>query len=150
MIAKALGDDISISLVDSRPWIRAHAGQLGLNTMTPRELRRCSAPLVVDCSAEPRGLTLALRATAPDGLCSSAGTLHATARIPTTLMFARNVTLSVSRSHARGVLPEVLTLIADGRISPGEVTTTLAPFEDAPAVLRDHLTGTDTKTVLVR
>jgi len=150
LIAKALGDDISISLVDSRPWVRAHADQLGLNTMPLRELRRCTAPLVVDCSAEPRGLALALEATAPDGLCSSAGTLHATARIPATLMFARNVTLSVSRSHAHAVVPEVLTLIADGRISPEEVTTTLAPFEDAPVVLRDHLTGIDTKTVLVR
>jgi len=65
-------------------------------------------------------------------------------------MFARNVTLSVSRSHAHAVVPEVLTLIADGRISPEEVTTTLAPFEDAPVVLRHHLTGIDTKTVLVR
>jgi alcohol dehydrogenase len=150
LVARALGHDISVSLVDARPWIRAHADRLGLDTMTPRQLRHCSAPLVVDCSTEPRGLALAVRATAPDGLCSSAGTLHATARIPATLMFARNVTLSVARSHARDVVPEVLTLIADGRLRPGDVTTRLAPFEDAPTALRDHLTGTDTKTVLVR
>jgi hypothetical protein len=30
------------------------------------------------------------------------------------------------------------------------VTTTLAPFDDAPAVLRGHVLDTDIKTVLVR
>ena len=62
----------------------------------------------------------------------------------------RNSTLTVARSHIRTVIPEVLNLVAAGRIHPESVTTTIASFEDAPKVLSDHLRGTATKTILVR
>lgn len=40
-------------------------------------------------------------------------------------------------------------VIAAGRLAPGEVTTQLAPLDDAPAALRRHALGGDTKTILV-
>jgi alcohol dehydrogenase len=90
--------------------------------------------LVVDSSADPRGLAAALQATAPDGICTCAGTLHASVKIPAARMFGRNSTLTVARSHIRTVIPEVLDLVAAGRIRPESVTTTIASFEDAPKV----------------
>lgn len=142
--------EASVLIADTRPFVRDQAGELGLPSCPPSQLRGLQSPLVVDSSAEPRGLKLALKATAPDGLCSCAGTLHASARIPASLMFGRNVSLSIARSHVRGVIPAVLDLVAAGRIAPQRVTSTVAPFDEAPTVLRDHLLGADTKTVLVR
>jgi alcohol dehydrogenase len=105
--------------------------------------------LVVDSSADPRGLVAALQATAPDGICSCAGTLHASVKIPAARMFGRNSTLTVARSHIRTVIPEVLDLVAAEQIHPESVTTTIASFEDAPKALSDHLRGAATKTILV-
>ena len=148
-IARALLPEASVVIIDARPSVREHGTSLGLEMQAPVRVRHLSAPLVVDCSADPLGLDLALRATAPDGLCSCAGTLHSSVRVPATLMFGRNVTLTVSRSHIRSVMPAVLDLVAAGRIDPGAVTTAVAPFGDATRTLREHLLGGGTKTVLV-
>jgi alcohol dehydrogenase len=64
-------------------------------------------------------------------------------------MFGRNATLHLGRSHARAVIPAVLELMAQGRLAPEQVTTQLAPLDDAPLALRRHAVGEDTKTVLV-
>jgi alcohol dehydrogenase len=118
--------------------------------MTPKELRRHPpAPLVLDASATRRGLRTAFERLAPDGVCCCVGSLHRTTRIPTALMFARNATLHLARSHARAVIPDVLALMADGRLAPEHVTTQLAPIDDAPRALRRHALGGETKTVLV-
>lgn len=89
----------------------------------------------------------ALHLTAPDGICSCVGSLNAS-RIPTASMFGRNATLIVARSHARAVIPEVLALIADGRLAPERVTTVLGPMDDAAAILNDHMRGGSTKTIV--
>lgn len=149
-IARALIPESEVLIADARTGVREEARQLGFEACRPDRLRRLQAPLVLDSSAHPRGLALALSITAPDGICSCAGTLHATARIPATRMFGRNVTLSISRSHVRTVMPAVLDLIGTGRIEPNLVTTSTAAFSDAPAVLTDHLRGAATKTVLIR
>jgi alcohol dehydrogenase len=65
-------------------------------------------------------------------------------------MFGRNSTLTVARSHIRTVIPDVLDLVAAGRIHPESVTTTIASYEDAPKVLSGHLRGAATKTILIR
>lgn len=148
LIAHALGAR-EVTLIDARPAVRHQAQGLGLSAIEPGALRRLEpAPLVADVSATPPGLRLALRLTAPDGVCSSSGTLHATARIPAVLMYGRNVTLRISRSHARAQIPHVLDLMASGRLSPERVTTVVAPMEDAPAALTAHLRGESTKTIL--
>lgn len=150
LIAQALIPDVEVLVVDARPVVRSHAQRLDMTATPPDRLRRQRAPLVVDSSASPRGLRLAIRATAPDGYCSCAGTLHASVRVPATLMFGRNVTLSIARSHVRSVIPDVLDLIASGRLLPELVTTTTASYDDAPDALRHHLLQPDIKTVLLR
>jgi alcohol dehydrogenase len=64
-------------------------------------------------------------------------------------MFGRNVTCRIARSHARALIPEVLELMQDGRLSPELVTTDVAPIDEAPQAIRRHVLGDVTKTVLV-
>ena len=149
LIARALGAQ-QIHFADRRPHVRAHAERLGLLALSPRQLRRHPpAPLVLDASATRPGLRLALESVAPDGVCSCVGSLHRRTSIPTALMFGRNATLHLGRSHARAVIPAVLELMAQARLAPEQVTTQLAPLDDAPSALRRHAVGEDTKTILV-
>jgi alcohol dehydrogenase len=148
LIAQALGA-IEVTLIDARLEVRRQAEALGLMTLTP-SLGRSHKParLVADVSATPAGLRLALELSAPDGLCSSSGSLHATARIPTLLMYGRNVTLKVARAHARALIPEVRALIQDDRLHPERVTTVVADIDDAPRALTDHVRSAQTKTIV--
>lgn len=148
LVARALGAR-HVRFVDARPTVRAEADQLGLTALPPSELRGLApAPLVIDASGSPRGLRTALTMTARDGICTSIGGLHTNARIPTGLLYGRNATLHVGRTHARAIIPYVLELISDGRLQPERVTTHRGVLDDAPRVLREHVTGTATKTIL--
>jgi alcohol dehydrogenase len=146
LVARALGAR-RVVLADARPHIRAEAERLGMQTREPRELKRHPpAPLVVDMSFDALGRALAC--TAPDGICSSAGSLHRSARIPTLLMYGHNVTLHLGRTHARALIPRVLELIAREQLRPLEVSTRIASIDEAPAVLAEHCRGGVIKTVL--
>lgn len=149
LVARALGIR-AVHLIDSRAHVREHAERLGLVAHRPSELRRLPLfPLVMDASGSPSGLAAALNHTAAEGICSSAGNLHRTARIPSALMFGRNITCRIARSHARALIPHVLELMQDGRLSPELATTDLAPIDEAPQAIRRHVLGDATKTVLV-
>jgi alcohol dehydrogenase len=148
-IARALGAR-RVHFADRRPHVRAHAESLGLVALPPRLLRRQPpAPLVVDASATRPGLRVALEHVASDGVCSCVGSLHRSTPIPTALMFGRNATLHLGRSHARAVIPAVLELMAQARLAPELVTTQVAALDDAPHAVRRHALGADTKTILV-
>jgi alcohol dehydrogenase len=148
LVARALGAS-EVTVIDARTDVRAQAERLGLAAITPKQARGLApAPLVADISASPAGLRRALKLTAPDGICSSAGSLHASSRIPTASMFGRNATLIVARSHARTFIPGVLALIADRKLAPERVITVLATMDDAAAALNDHIRGGSTKTVV--
>jgi alcohol dehydrogenase len=147
-IALALGAR-RVLLVDARAEVRRRAAGLGLTAIGPGDLGDVAPhPLVIDTSASAVGLRRAISHTAPDGICTSSGTLHDSIRIPTGLMFARNVQLRIGRSHARQALPAVLDLVASGRIDPGLVTTVAADLDDAPRALGEHARGNAIKTVL--
>jgi alcohol dehydrogenase len=146
LIARAFGAR-NVRLIDRRANVRAQAERLGLDALRPRDLRRASrSPLVIHISGDP--LSVALSHTAPDGVCTSSGGLHRVASVPFLQMYARNVTLHVGRTHARALIPEVLELIADGRLRPELVTTSVAAIDDAPRALRDHFLGDGVKAVL--
>jgi alcohol dehydrogenase len=150
LIAKALGAR-EVVLVDARPEVRRRARGLGLQASTFEEARRLPlAQLVADVSATPAGLSFAISRTAPDGVCSSSGTLHSKARIPALLMYGRNVTLKLGRTHARVVIPDVLELMSARRLQPEAVTTVVADFEDAHQALLEHMHGAHAKTVISR
>jgi alcohol dehydrogenase len=148
LVALALGAR-RVELIDARPSVRAHAERLGLDALTPAEGRRHRpAPLVVDAGASARSLRAALSATDRDGICTSAGMLHRSARVPVALMYGRNATLQIGRTHARAVIPGVLKLMADGRLHPEHVTTNVADLDDAPRALSEHVRSNATKTIL--
>jgi alcohol dehydrogenase len=146
LVARALGAR-HVVLADARPHIRAEAERLGMHALEPRELRRRPpAPLVVDMSFD--SLAHALSCTAPDGICTSSGTLHGSARIPALLMYGRNMTLHMGRTHARALIPQVLELLLREDLRPLEVSTRVAPIDEAPTALGEHLRGGVIKTVL--
>jgi alcohol dehydrogenase len=148
-IALALGAG-RVVLVDARPPVRLRAIELGLEAIPPSELRGLDpAPLVVETGGTPVGLRRGLELTAPDGVCTSAGGLHGNAKIPYGLMFGRNATLKIGRSHARAEVPAVLDLIASGRIAPERVNSNLGSIDEAPGVLSEHARGNAIKTVLL-
>jgi alcohol dehydrogenase len=148
LIAKAIGG-AEVFLIDARDHVRQHAARLGLNAVAPSEAKSLRpAPLVADVSATASGLRRAIDLTAPDGICSSSGMLDSRAAIPTALMFGRNATLTIGRTHARAVIPEVLALMVDGGLQPELVTTLTGVIDDAPALLAEHVAGPSTKTIL--
>jgi alcohol dehydrogenase len=149
LVAKALGLRV-VHLVERRQHVREHAEQLGFVTHRPSELDGLGLfRLVMEASAGPRGLREAIKHTAADGICSSAGAIHRNARIPSGMMFGRNVTVRIARSHARALIPHVLELMQAGKLEPQRVTTDLASIDDAPRAIRDHVLGECTKTILV-
>lgn len=146
LIAKALGAR-QVCLIDARAAVRQHAERLGIEAAPPRALRRrAPAPLVVDASITDLGRSLS--ATAPDGICTSSGSLHRSATVPIAPMYVRKATLHVGRTSARPLMPAVLELIADGRLRPQGVISTLAKLDDAPQALREHFSAGGTKAVL--
>lgn len=148
-IALALGAR-RVRFVDTRPFLRAEAERLGIEALAPRDLdRRDLSSLTIDAGATPAGLELAIKMTAEDGFCNCVGSLHTSSKIPTALMFGRNVTVRVGRAHAHPQIRPVLDLVAAGRIRPAEVTSAVAAFDEAPRALREHVVGEATKTVLV-
>jgi alcohol dehydrogenase len=146
LIARAFGAR-NICLVDSRSSLRAHAQRLSLEAVHPRDLRRRPlARLVVDATGGE--LAVALSRTAPDGICASSGSFHRGTRVPTLAMYVRNVSLHMGRVHARAVMPEVLDLIAQGRLHAEHVITATGSLDEAPTLLREHVRGGGVKTVL--
>jgi alcohol dehydrogenase len=149
LIAKALGAR-NIAVVDSRPAVRDLAERLGLRPLNPRRPREWpTAPLTVDATGTPAGLRQVLRHTAPDGVCTCVWSLHRRVGFPLAASYVRNLTLHVGRSHARALIPEVLALMAAGRLRPELVTTRVASFDDAPSALREHCRDDAIKTILV-
>lgn len=148
LIAHTLGAR-HVDLVDSRSEVRTLAERLGIRAVAPGDLAQVEpAPLVVDVTGRAAGLVAALRHTAPDGVCSSAGGLHARVAIPQLESFIRNVTIHIGHSHARAIIPEVLELMADGRLQPERVTTHVAAIEDGLQALDQHCRDGAIKTIL--
>jgi alcohol dehydrogenase len=149
LVAKGLGA-VRVHLLDTRVHVREHAERLGLIAHLPSELRRLPLmPLVIDATGIPTGMRAAVEHTAPDGVCTSVGTLHRNASFPAGLMYGRNVTFKIARSHARALIPHVLELVTAGKLYPERVTTDLEKLDDAPAAIRRHIRGEATKTILV-
>jgi threonine dehydrogenase-like Zn-dependent dehydrogenase len=135
-IARALGAG-AVAFLDHDPERLALAEALGAQPIEapgPDELpgRVGPYPVTVEANGSEAGLACALRSTAPDGTCTSVA-IHFGAGTPMPLfeMYFNGITFHTGRVHSRGVLPEVLDLIAAGRIDPARVTTDVVPWEAA-------------------
>jgi alcohol dehydrogenase len=140
-IAKALGAS-HVAYLDDDPQRLALAAELGAETIegTPS----CpSGPyeVTVDASADPEKLATALRSTAPCGTCTSIGIYWGNdVPLPLLEMYDRAVTFVTGSPMARPAIPEVLELVASGRLEPERITTGVVSFEDAADALAEPYT----------
>ncbi len=115
------------------------AERLGAKAREPAPGQRLGRyPITVEASGTLDGLHRAIRATEPDGVCTSIG-IHAgdATPIPLFSMYITGMTLAVGRVHSRAVLPEVLEMAASGAIALAKVTSKVVRWEDAVDALSD-------------
>lgn len=146
-IARALGAGRVDYMDDDRRRLELAAamGAEVIEGPTPRKHGRY--PITVSASADPAGLACALRSTEPDGVCTNIGIFFGDATpVPLLEMYTKGITFKTGRVHARACIPDVLALVADGRIHPERVTGSVAAWHDAAEALAHHTV----KTVIVR
>lgn len=142
-LALALGT-ASVTYVDDDAARRATAESLGAETLaltdTPQRLG--PFPVTVDACAEPDGLALALRSTAPDGICTSTAIYFGEQpALPLLEMYTKCITFKTGRAHVRPAIPHVLELAAGAAFEPERVTTHTVGWGDAAeALLERHWT----------
>jgi threonine dehydrogenase-like Zn-dependent dehydrogenase len=134
LCARALGAG-RIRYVDSDPARLAVASDLGAEIIDlcgefPHRLDR--APIVVAASLAVEGLHCAIRSTQAYGRISVV-TIHFAPQTPLPLleMYTRGITFHTSRADSRRYLPEVLDLVAAGRLDPLAVPTTVVDWDQA-------------------
>jgi alcohol dehydrogenase len=146
-VAVALGAE-SVLYVDADADRRRIATALGAETLAGAPKRLGPFPITVDSSADPAGLALALRSTAPDGTCTSTGIyFREEPSLPLLEMYTKGITFKTGRVHARAAMPHVLELTATGTLHPELVSTHVIPWSDAPDALVE---GGWTKLVIER
>ena len=136
--AVALGAE-RVDFVDTDPERLALAERLGANPVEgPAPRKAGSYPITVNASVDQAGLHCAIRSTEPGGACTNVGIyFQELTPVPLAEMYMRGIHLHTSRVSSRAVLPEVLELVASGRLDPAAVTSTVASFADAPDALAD-------------
>jgi threonine dehydrogenase-like Zn-dependent dehydrogenase len=134
LCARALGAG-RVRYADSDPGRLDAASNLGaeitdLGGEFPRRLDR--APIVIAGSLAVEGLHCAIRSTAAYGRLTVV-TIHFAPQTPLPMleMYTRGITFHTSRADSRRYLPEVLDLVAAGRLDPLAVPTTVVPWEQA-------------------
>jgi threonine dehydrogenase-like Zn-dependent dehydrogenase len=137
-LAAALGAD-SVTYVDADPARRAIAESFGAQTVAETAQRLGPFPIAVDASADPDGLALALRSTAPDGTCTSTAIYFGEQpSLPLLEMYTKCATFKTGRAHVRPAMPHVLELAASGALAPERVTTRTVAWSDAADALLER------------
>ena len=146
-IARALGSEW-VLYVDPDEGRRATAEALGAQTMAELPKRLGPFPITVDASSDPDGLALALRSTAPDGVCTSCSIYFGEQpSLPLLEMYTKGITFHTGRANAREAMPHVLELAHSGALHPEKVTSRVVGWSDAAAALAE---GDWTKLVIER
>jgi alcohol dehydrogenase len=136
-LARALGAP-SVVYVDGDERRRQTAQTLGADVLADPPKRLGPFPITVDSSADPDGLRLALRSTAPDGTCTSTAIYFGEQpSLPLLEMYTKGITFRTGRVHAREAIPHVLELAAAGSLEPERITTRVMPWADAADALSE-------------
>jgi alcohol dehydrogenase len=136
-LAVALGSE-SVLYVDQDEGRRATASALGAQTLAEIPKRLGPFPITVDSSADPEGLALALRSTAPDGICTSTAIYFGEPpALPLLEMYTKGITFKTGRANARPAMGHVIELAASGALRPELVTSSVVSWLDAPAALAE-------------
>lgn len=139
--ALALGA-ASVDFASDRADVLELAEKLGAKPIeTDFTKRHARYPIVVDCGTNPDRLAYALASTEPEGICQSVSFYGAPQTpMPLGRLYTLGIQFYVGRAHAVSLLPEVMALIASGRLRPEQVTTRTVPWEEAPrAYLEDTI-----------
>jgi alcohol dehydrogenase len=137
-IAVALGAE-SVTYVDADAGRREVAERLGAVTIAETPARLGPFPVTVDSSADPDGLALALRSTAPDGTCTSTAIYFGEQpSLPLLEMYTKGIVFRTGRANAREAMPHVLELAASRAIRPELVTSRVVGFVDAADALLER------------
>lgn len=131
--ALALGAE-SVDFASDLPDALALAGKLGARPVpTDFGRRQGRYPIVVDCGQKVEGLHYALGSTAGEGICQSVSFFGGPdVPIPLGKLYTLGIQFFVGRAHAVSLLPEVMPLIASGRLHPERVTTRVVGWDEAP------------------
>ncbi|HEX6714950.1 MAG TPA: alcohol dehydrogenase catalytic domain-containing protein [Thermoleophilaceae bacterium] len=133
-MAVALGAG-RVVYVDPDERQRARAEAYGAEVLDAYPERLGPFAITVDASASHDGLGLALRSTAPDGICTSTGIyFEQQTPVPLLEMYTKGITFQTGRVHAGPAIPHVLELI-EGGWDPAPVTNRVAGWDDAPEAL---------------
>ncbi len=137
-IAGALGAE-RVDFLGGGPQQWEIAERLGANVIEdPIPERLGPYPITVDASANPAGLSCALRSTSPDGVCTSVGIYFAaTTPVPLFEMYTKGIRFLTGRVHAREAMGPVLALIEQELLHPELVTSQVVGWDDAAEALSD-------------
>ena len=139
----------SVTVAAADDEVLAVAGRIGAEPMRTDFDRRAGRwPIVVDCGVEVGGLQWAIRATEPEGVLHSVSYYAAEPTVPMPLgrLYTLGIDFRIGRAHSAALLPEVLGLVADGRLDPSTVTTEVIDWDDAA----DHYIDPALKLVVAR
>lgn len=146
--ALALGaSSVTVAAADDE--VLALAGRIGAEPLRSDFERRAGRwPIVVDCGVEVAGLQWAIRATEPEGVLHSVSYYAAEPTVPMPLgrLYTLGIDFRIGRAHSAALLPEVLGMVADGRLDPSVVTTEIIDWDDAA----DRYTDPAVKLVVAR
>jgi threonine dehydrogenase-like Zn-dependent dehydrogenase len=135
-VARAYGAGI-VRYVDTSAERRAIALEFATEVSSPEEFdpaeHEYAISLVTHGSVE--ALRAALLATSPGGEVENLGFHFADVPLPVPAMHFKCLTFRSAMSNARPLIPEVLALVASGRISPRRVQTAVLPFDQAADAL---------------
>jgi alcohol dehydrogenase len=131
-IARACGAEVTYVDTDERR--RGVAEGLGATV----DSGKGKFPVTVNTSATVEGLRLAIASTAPGGVCTDTGVFVGDVALPLGQMYTRGIRFVTGRVAARPILPDLLAMVAEGRLDPSVVTATTAGWADAPRAWSEH------------
>lgn len=95
-------------------------------------------PVVVDCGTTAAGLRYAVDSTEPEGVCHSVSLyVEEPVELPLVKMYTLGIRFLIGRAHSTAVIPEVLSLVAAGRLRPQDITTRRVSWDDAAEAYLD-------------
>jgi len=107
-------------------------------TLAPDMPALGSFPITVDASGEAEALRLAIRSTAPCGVCTSVAIYYEDKVVlPFLRMYGAGITFHTGRVHARREMPDVIGHIHCGHMHPERITSLVVPFSDAADAMAD-------------
>jgi alcohol dehydrogenase len=131
--ALALGAG-SVTVESDDPAVLERAEAIGARPeRTDLGRHRARYPLVVDCGTRGEGLLHAIDSVESEGVLHSVSYyLDPSITLPLGKMYTRGLHFHIGRAHSASLLPEVVGLIAAGRLDPAPVTTSVIGWDEAP------------------